>query len=312
MTASLLRVINSQTIIRSILLDKIDESQGNSMGYALKPKQKLYIPYVNPVDAAVAGYVDLVQTDNIQLAQAAKGVIAGLVAAGRITTASIHSSQIATPVVSGAVHASGETSVTGTTFLSVAPDHTYVRLTNLSGVSQTFSDTQLSTGALTDLVALSNSLKTIINAHMANTGGVWHTNADVTNPIATAAATDLATAITLLNQIKVKYEAHRVLIAGPTHSNADAVNTITAADATDMASAVTLSDMLKLKFNTHRSQATVHALNDTVNVVTLTNGDAFSNTNLQIRDSDVTIGTPATGWIVRVQANSRFSNNSTI
>ncbi len=59
MSATLFRVVNQQTIVRSILLDKIDRSQGNSSGYASVAKQKLYVPYSNPLDSSLKGYVDL-------------------------------------------------------------------------------------------------------------------------------------------------------------------------------------------------------------------------------------------------------------
>jgi hypothetical protein len=317
MTAQIIRVINSQTLVRSILLDKIDESQGNTPGYAAKAKQKLYVPYKNPVDPSVQGYVDLIPTDNVQLAQRPGGVIAGLAASGRVTTSPITSAQVATPVITGAAHAAGDTTITGTTFLSVFPDHTYATLFNLTGGKQTISDTEIAADQLTDLVALANELKTDLNAHEANTGGVWHTTPDGVNVVVAANATNLATAITLLNAVKTAYEAHRVLVgAGPVHGTADATNVIVAANATDLASAITLSNDLKAKYNAHRIDVAgapqVHALADTVNVTTGINGDSFSNTQIKISDTFVTIGTPGAGWKVQVQANSKKSNIFTL
>ena len=79
MTATLVRVINGQKLPRSILLDKIDRSQGNfdkPRPYAQAAKQAIYVPYVNPVDPTVPGYVDLVPTDEVLLQlNLPKGVI---------------------------------------------------------------------------------------------------------------------------------------------------------------------------------------------------------------------------------------------
>jgi len=65
------------------------------------------------------------------------------------------------------------------------------------------------------------------------TAGAVHGAADNTNTIASANATNWATALTLINEFKntTAYEAHRILIAGTVHGVADAVNAITADDA---------------------------------------------------------------------------------
>jgi len=152
MTAMLVRVINGQKIVRSILLDKIDRSQGNFTPYAQRAKQKLYIPYVNPLDTTVPGYVDLVPTDEVLLQlNLPKGVIFQLANApvGAVTkyvTYFLHSGTLTiAPTVTAAVHAVpvGSSTITGTTFLSLTPDHTYVTLTNLTGSSQVISDTTI-------------------------------------------------------------------------------------------------------------------------------------------------------------------------
>ncbi len=137
MSINLVRVVNQQKRVRSILLDKIDISQGNFEGYAQHPKQKIYVPYSNPLDVSVKGYVDLVESDEVLLAMGPKGVITGLAAASEVTFAVIASSLVATPVVTAASNdGMGTTTITGTTFTSVSPDVTYVTLTNLLGVSQ--------------------------------------------------------------------------------------------------------------------------------------------------------------------------------
>lgn len=136
MPVNFVRVVNQQTLNRSILIDKIDRSQGNFTGYAQRAKQKVYVPYVNPVDPAVKGYIDLVPTDEVLLS-ADSGTIKGLSGEGRVTFSVVSSALLTTPVVTGAVNAAGSTTISGTTFLSVLPDISYVRFTNLAGVSQT-------------------------------------------------------------------------------------------------------------------------------------------------------------------------------
>lgn len=129
MSVNYVRVINNQTINRSLLIDKIDRSQGNFSGYAQRAKQKVYIPYVNPIDTSVKGYLDLVPTDEVLLS-AHDGTISKLSSTGVIDVAVVSASLLQAPVVSGASHAAGHTDITGTTFLSVTPDITYVKLIN--------------------------------------------------------------------------------------------------------------------------------------------------------------------------------------
>lgn len=148
-----IRVINGQVLPRSILLDKIDRSSGQfetDLNFAQQAKQQVYVPYKNPVDPTVAGYVDLVPTDEVllQLYQphgvilklGVKGYVSyyghsGAVAAGPSITTAVHNTPVGDTTISGPV--------SGATFLSITPDHTYVTFTNLSGVSQTLTDTAI-------------------------------------------------------------------------------------------------------------------------------------------------------------------------
>lgn len=139
MPINLIRVINQQTLVRSILIDKIDRSQGNSLGYAQKAKQKVYVPYANPVDTAVKGYIDLVPTDEVLLS-ADNGTIKKLTTAGKVASAVVASNLLATPVVTAASDGGTNVTVDGTTFFSVAPDRVYLLITNLSGVTQKIRD----------------------------------------------------------------------------------------------------------------------------------------------------------------------------
>lgn len=165
MSITLARVVNEQTLPQgisrdgSILLDKIDKSQGNSENppYAQITKQKLYIPYANPVDTAVKGYVDLVQTDEVLLQlDPVDGSIGGLAntTPARVTITLFSSALIATPVVSGAVDNVGNVTISGTTFLSVAPDRTRVILTNAGGIQQTIESADFDTHTASSIVIL--------------------------------------------------------------------------------------------------------------------------------------------------------------
>jgi len=90
-----------------------------------------------------------------------------------------------------------------------------------------------------------------------------------TAAIATAAATDQATAITLANAIKASYNTH---IADDTaHQQEDTINATAAANASDLASLQTLVNELKTDFNAHRSQADVHQADDEQHQITSAN-----------------------------------------
>lgn len=164
MTISLIRVINEQTLPQglsrdgSILIDKIDRSQGNSESppYAQIAKQKIYVPYVNPINPLVKGYIDLVQTDEVKLAAQADGSIGGLAATvpPKVTMAVVASNLIKTPTVTNAVAAAGDVTITGTTFLSVAPDITYVDIVDAGGVTQRIASADFDTFLGTSIVIL--------------------------------------------------------------------------------------------------------------------------------------------------------------
>jgi hypothetical protein len=144
MSLSYIRVVNQQVLNRSILIDKVDRSQGNFSGYANRAKQKVYVPYVNPVDTAVKGYLDMVPTDEVLLSADA-GTIKKLSTRGYVTFTAVAATLLATPVVTSASHAATNTTINGTTFLSVSPDITYVRITNLSSVTQVIPQSAFTT-----------------------------------------------------------------------------------------------------------------------------------------------------------------------
>ncbi len=136
----MLRLVHAQTVQGPILVDDLDDGLPNKEvhrlgssgdpkaykrdGYAGADKQPCYVPRVKKTDATVAGYIDLRQTNRVTLSSS-KGKISKLVQAGLITTVSFVPTDIATPVVTGAVHGvpgTGDVTITGTGFLSVAPE----------------------------------------------------------------------------------------------------------------------------------------------------------------------------------------------
>lgn len=142
----MLRLVHAQTVQGSIIVDDIDDGLPNKVvhrlgssgdpkaykrdGYANADKQPCYVPRVKRGETTIPGYIDLRQTNRVTLS-ASKGKIAKLAAAGLITTVSFVPSDIVTPVVSAAASATpgaGDVTITGTGFLSVAPDISTVRL----------------------------------------------------------------------------------------------------------------------------------------------------------------------------------------
>ena len=156
MTVNLVRVVNQQTVPPglsrdgSILIDKIDRSQGNSSSppYAQVAKQKIYIPYKNPADPLVKGYVDLVPTDEVLLAAEPDGSIGGLAGTtpARVTVSVVNSALLATATVTAGNHANPVV-IAGTGFLSVLPDLTSVEFTNAFGVKLLVPQSGLTGGA---------------------------------------------------------------------------------------------------------------------------------------------------------------------
>jgi hypothetical protein len=136
----MLRLVHAQTVQGPIRVDDIDDGLPNKEvhrlgssgdpkaykrdGYASADKQPCYVPRVKAGETAIPGYIDLRQTNKVTLSSS-KGKIAKLVQAGLISTVSFVPTDIVTPVVSGAVHGvpgTGDVTITGTGFLSVAPD----------------------------------------------------------------------------------------------------------------------------------------------------------------------------------------------
>jgi hypothetical protein len=162
MAINYIRVINQQVVNNSVLIDKIDRSQGNFTNYAQIRKQPVYVPYVNAANTSVKGYVDLVPTDEVLLS-AAYGTIYGLSHASPLPYVSVSvvaSNLVAKSNVTNAVHGSSKVTITGTVFSSVAPDVTKVILTNTSGVSQTVSSLSVNTSTSIEVLDSAVSIGT--------------------------------------------------------------------------------------------------------------------------------------------------------
>lgn len=165
MSITLARVVNEQVLPQgisrdgSILLDKIDKSQGNSENppYAQNSKQTLYVPYVNPLDVAVKGYVDLVQTDEVMLnLDPVTGSIGALAntTPPHVAVTLLDSALIAASTLTSATDNVGNVTLAGLVFLSVAPDRTRVILTNASGAQQTIEEGDFDTHNATTIIIL--------------------------------------------------------------------------------------------------------------------------------------------------------------
>jgi hypothetical protein len=169
MSIELVRVIHEQhkkpsfANSGSILLDKIDQSQGNSDSppYAQIRKQAVYVPYTD-ADIGGKGFIDLVQTDNVKLQnELANGVIAKLEEAGHISTIVFDSALIAAPVLTLVANSAGTTTLTGTTFVSIDPVETQVIITNAGTPVGTFGEA--------DFASLNATTITITDATVGGT-----------------------------------------------------------------------------------------------------------------------------------------------
>jgi hypothetical protein len=118
-----------------------------------------------------------------------------------------------------------------------------------------------------------------VAAHYVIVGSSEHIGADVTNVIAAAAATDLATSITLVNELKLDTNAHMLLNAATGHYGPDLANTIISPDATDLASVIVLANEIKAKYNLHCANISAGGLTSVVdNGAFTTNGSLVGST----------------------------------
>lgn len=145
----MLRLIHAQTVQGAVLVDDIDDGMPNKQsyrlrsdkkavhrdGYANAPKQPCYVPRVKKTDPTVAGYIDLNQTQRVDLS-AGKGKISKLKTAGLITVVSFLASDLAAPTLASAT-ISGSLTLVVTNALSVAPNESKVLITGAGAVTLT-------------------------------------------------------------------------------------------------------------------------------------------------------------------------------
>jgi hypothetical protein len=164
----MLRLIHTQTTPGALLVDDIDDGLPNKTthrlgstadpkayardGYANDPKQPCYVPRTKPTNPAIAGYIDLNQTDRVNVS-AGNGKIAKLQQAGFITTVLFNASDLATPVLTLAdldTPGVGDITLTGTGFLSLAPNDSSVVLTGTGAVTLTRNQILVGGGTFTN------------------------------------------------------------------------------------------------------------------------------------------------------------------
>lgn len=160
----MIRLIHNQTVVGGILVDDIDDGLPNKEvhrlgslgdpkayerdGYANKPKQQAYVPYKHtaPNGSVVAGFITLQQTSKVT-DSLGKGKIFKFSSKPPVATApgaanfplvtvltGLTQAQFAEPVVSAAAHGP-PVAITGTTFLSVAPDVSSVTFAKAGGLT---------------------------------------------------------------------------------------------------------------------------------------------------------------------------------
>lgn len=170
------------------------EQDSSTLSGVNYPKQKCYLPLWSILPGGVysttiPGYIDLNTSDRVLLSQD-HGVIAGLVKAGLISTATVDPTLTVAPAITSAiVVVSPEAlTITGTTFTSVSPDVSSVKIG-----TTTLTSTQITTGGgtftATSIVIPVGLLPTI-------TVGSTYVTVNANNKSATALITSAAPTIT--------------------------------------------------------------------------------------------------------------------
>ncbi len=275
MSTTLFRVVNQGLVANSILIDKIDRSQGNSLGYAQKAKQAVYVPYKNPLDTTVRGYIDMVPTDEVLLSMSGNGTLAELKSNGYVTVTGFSSALKARAVITAASHSAAAEvgSQIGTAADIAAAVGGKATVTGLTGMT---------TGSVGHELVISSG-DAANNGTFTITNYISATSVKIANP---AAVDDSHTAAVHWEE---ETEA-RTTIAGTT-----------------MAS---LSPDITYVILTNLSGAT-QTITDQV-ILAAGAPNSFTTTSIIIQDALVTIGTPTTGWTVQVKANSKLSNTFTL
>lgn len=121
--------------------------------------------------------------------------------------------------------------------------------------------------AMSSLVARTADVLAMYKAHIGNTGGAWHVEADEGNDLLAIAPVTREQCYALLNRLRASIPAH-FAEAGDIHTIADTFNVVTAPEADDNESGVALANELATLVDAHRTESGVHSLNDTANAIT--------------------------------------------
>lgn len=158
-----IRLIHAQTQRATINLTDVDSGLPIEEFPARLLKQQTYIPFYKKSiiggkiveDRSVPGFTDLVLSDKVKLSRD-RGIIAGLVDSGKLTLIDLPDGALAAPVIATATEDTttsatsavddGLVSLTGTGFVSYAPDISSVTLTPTTGAPVTVTATQITTG----------------------------------------------------------------------------------------------------------------------------------------------------------------------
>lgn len=186
--------------------------------------------------------------------------------------------------ITAGVNDSVQLSVDGLDFSAVLPSGAAVDLDDVvTAINDAYMSVASSADVSTytaDLIALVNELKADYNTHRAST--VFHVAADSTNVVASANATDLATAITLVNEFKADFNAH--LEQSGVHQVDDSTNPVTVANATNLQTAVALAHALKDAYNAHLVNAGSHGHDDTSNATAASNAVTLSDAHTLLNE----------------------------
>lgn len=163
------RLIHNQTTMGPIRIDDIDDGLPNKTahrlgstanpdayerdGYANKPKQPCYVPYWKPGSTTIPGYIDLRETQRVELS-AGKGKIFKFQQAAYVTVVTFAMSDLTAPAVTAAnlgVPGPGDLTITGTNMLSIQPEVTSVVITGTGAVTLTQAQIIAGGGTVTDI-----------------------------------------------------------------------------------------------------------------------------------------------------------------
>jgi len=192
----MLRLIHNQTVLGAILVDDIDDGLPNKQvhrlgstadpkaykrdGYANEPKQPCYVPYTVIGNAAVAGYIDLNETQRVLLSEG-KGKISKLVQAGLLSKLNFAAGATAAPAITNAqsnTPSLGAVTLTGTGFTSTSPNVSSVKLTGtgavtltqsqITGAGGTFSSTSIviPSSLIPNVVAATGTITAVSGANL--------------------------------------------------------------------------------------------------------------------------------------------------